>query len=195
MRMLFILLCLPALLLAQDKPDEKSWWELRIDKRPDIYYPHNAHDDAIKTAGLTCLSCHPFTKTNEVELSVIRELGVISNEPLEAICHSCHVVDRSAPTQCKLCHPDPKKIWPKDHNINYVDLHGHDALKDEKICTTCHLDLNYCVDCHFRRDSTARRVHNLGYRLSHGLEARMDPQKCGSCHNPSFCFDCHREIN
>ena len=191
--LLFLLLYLPALLFAQEKPEEKSWWESRIDQRPDLYFPHNAHDTALKNSGLSCLACHPFSKTDEADLKTLRELSVVSNEPLEAICHSCHVVDRSAPAQCQLCHRDPKKIWPADHDVNYVELHGHDALKDEKSCQQCHLDLNYCVDCHFRRDSTTRRVHGLGYRLSHGLEARMDPQQCGSCHNPSYCFDCHRE--
>ena len=67
------------------------------------------------------------------------------------------------------------------------------GLADEQACRSCHLDLNYCVDCHFRRDSMARRVHGLGYRLSHGLEARLDAAGCGRCHNASYCFDCHRE--
>ncbi|WP_456412249.1 hypothetical protein [Thiolapillus sp.] len=189
-----LLSLLSLMVVAGEAPEEKRWWEKRADQRPALYFPHNAHDQAMEESGVLCLACHPFSKTDETDPEAVGEMSAVANEPLEAICHSCHVEDRSAPTECRLCHPDPKKIWPRDHDLDYVRLHGPDALEDERACSSCHLDLNYCVDCHFRRDAASHREHGLGYRLSHGLDARMDPQKCSSCHNPSYCFDCHREI-
>jgi hypothetical protein len=189
-----LLICLPLSLSAGDSPDKTRWWEKRHQQKPELYFPHKAHDKAMESSGVTCLACHPFNAVDESDPEQVARMAVIANEPLEAICHSCHVEDRSAPAECTLCHPSPEKIWPGDHDFDYVRLHGFDAIRDEKICQSCHLDLNYCIDCHFRRDAGVRREHGVGYRLSHGLEARMDPQKCGSCHNPSYCFDCHREI-
>ncbi|WP_456403950.1 hypothetical protein [Thiolapillus sp.] len=191
---LLLLLCLSVPLVAQDQGEEKRWWEKRSEQKPDLYFPHKAHDEVMKTSGVTCLACHPFNPIEETDPGKAAEMAVVANEPLKAICHSCHVEDRSAPAECSLCHPDPKKIWPRDHDFDYVRLHGPDAARDEKACPACHLDLNYCIDCHFRRDANTQRNHGPGYRLSHGLEARMDPRQCGSCHKPSYCFDCHREI-
>jgi hypothetical protein len=190
--LLFVCLCAPV--LAQDQGEEKRWWEKRSEQKPELYFPHKAHDEVMKTSGVACLACHPFNPVEESDPGKVAALALVANEPLKAICHSCHVEDRSAPAQCRLCHPDPKKIWPRDHDFDYVRLHAPDAARDENACRSCHLDLNDCIDCHFRRDATARRQHGPGYRLSHGLEARMDPAQCGSCHNPSYCFDCHREI-
>ena len=174
-------------------PEEPRWWEKRKEQRPELYFPHKLHEEAMEQSGVTCLACHPFNATRESDPATAAALAAVANEPLEAICHSCHVVDRSAPSECRLCHPRPETIWPRDHDFDYVRLHGA-AADDEEACRACHLDLNFCVDCHFRRDAMARRVHGLGYRQSHGLEARLDPAGCGSCHNASYCFDCHREI-
>ncbi len=184
------LLLLPASVSSDE--GEKRWWEKRRERSPELYFPHQAHESAMQESGITCLACHPFNATDEYETETAAELAGIANEPLEAICHSCHVEDRSAPAQCRLCHPQPESIWPRDHDFDYVRLHGL-AAADEQQCRRCHLDLNYCVDCHFHRDPLAERVHGLGYRLSHGLEARLDAAGCGRCHNASYCFDCHRE--
>lgn len=193
------LLCLLVLCgsVVGQEPDgnqEKRWWEKRAEQKPELYFSHQVHDEVMQTSGVTCLACHPFQALDTTDPGEAAKLAVVANEPLEAICHSCHVEDRSAPAECRLCHPEPKKIWPRDHDFDYVRLHGPVAARDENACRECHLDMNYCIDCHFRRDAAARRNHGPGYRLSHGLEARMDPARCGSCHNPSYCFDCHREI-
>ena len=192
--LMILLTCCWAQPGAAEKQEPERWWEKRHRQKPDLYFPHKAHDKVMKTSGVTCLACHPFSGIEETDPERAAAVALVANEPLKAICHSCHVEDRSAPGQCRLCHPDPKKIWPRDHDFDYVRLHGPDAARDETACQVCHLDMSDCIDCHFRRDAAARRKHGPGYRLSHGLEARMDPAQCGSCHNPSYCFDCHREI-
>lgn len=208
MRLLLLLLILFALPAAAEqvapekemagKPEkEKSWWQER-DERTDIYYPHKAHFDAMEKEGDSCLLCHPFNKNSVTDLEQFKKLNVIANEPLEAICHECHVSKLSAPSRCELCHDDPKKIWPRDHNLDYISQHGEDARLDssrpeDKQCSSCHIDQSFCSDCHFRRDKTQRRVHGLGYRASHGIEARMNAASCSRCHNISYCSDCHRK--
>ncbi len=208
MRMLLLLIALfslPALAQqpAQEKEvtaeqkKEKSWWQKR-DERSDIYYPHKAHFDAMEKEGDSCLLCHPFNENSVTDQKQFEKLNVISNEPLEAICHECHVSKLTAPSRCELCHDDPEKIWPKDHNLDYIAHHGEDArldasrAKDEQ-CSSCHIDQSFCSDCHFRRDKTDRREHSLGYRASHGIEARMNAASCSRCHNIGYCSDCHRK--
>lgn len=208
MRLLLLLLSLFTLPVAAeqvtlekevtgDPKEEKSWWQKR-DERSDIYYPHKAHFDAMEKEGDSCLLCHPFNKNSVADLEQFKKLNVISNEPLEAICHECHVSKLSAPSRCELCHDDPKKIWPSDHDLDYVTHHGEDARLDssrpeDKQCSSCHIDQSFCSDCHFRRDKIQRRIHGLGYRASHGIEARMNAASCSRCHNISYCSDCHRK--
>ena len=171
---------------------EKTWWEQR-NKRPDLYYPHNAHMDVMEKEGDSCLLCHPFNANKITDLEQLKKLTVIANEPLEAICHECHVVQLTAPWRCDLCHTNPDTIWPNDHNFDYLTHHGEDARLDEKKCRQCHIDISFCSDCHFRRDPLQRRVHPLGYRTTHGIEARMNTVSCSRCHNAHYCSDCHRE--
>ncbi len=172
---------------------DKSWWEKRH-QRTDIFYPHNAHQAVMKADGDTCLRCHPFNGTDIRDIKRLQAINVIANEPLREICHSCHVVELSAPWRCDLCHDQPQKIWPQDHNFNYIAQHGEDARLDESPCRECHLDLSFCTDCHFRRDGSRHRVHPLAYISAHGLEARFDTASCGRCHNVGYCSDCHRRL-
>ena len=178
---------------GQGKEKEKSWWEKR-EKRPDIYYPHKPHMKTMKQGGDPCLLCHPFSKTDITDLKQIKPLSVIANEPLEAICHDCHMDKLTAPWRCDLCHNDPTVIWPDDHNFNYLNHHGEDSRLDDGECRQCHIDVSFCTDCHFQRDSTQRQAHSLGYRASHGIDARINAASCGRCHNSGYCRDCHQEI-
>lgn len=170
---------------------EKTWWEQR-NKRPDLYYPHNVHMAVMEKEGDSCFLCHPFNKNKITDLEQLKKLNIIANEPLEAICHECHVVKLTAPWHCELCHPDSRTIWPNDHNFNYIAHHSEDARLNESECRQCHIDTSFCTDCHFRRDPL-RRVHTLGYRTTHGIEARVNTASCGRCHNAHYCSDCHRE--
>ena len=181
--------------LPNKKPvEKKSWWESRNAKaeRADIFYPHNAHMQVMDEEGDSCMLCHTFNSNSTVKEERLKTLTTIANEALEPICHDCHVDDLRAPWRCELCHPDPEKIWPDDHNFDYILHHSEDARHDEAICKTCHLDLSFCTDCHLRRDTSGDDYHPMGYQTRHGLESRMMSGNCGRCHNTFFCRDCHR---
>ncbi|MDH3973066.1 MAG: hypothetical protein OEV42_02195 [Deltaproteobacteria bacterium] len=188
-----ILLILPALpSLAADKSEEKRWWEKR-EGMEDLYFPHNEHFKAMKDED-PCMSCHIFTKNSVTDLKKLEALTIIANEPLEVICHECHVDSLKAPSECTLCHKKPDTIWPEDHRYNYIENHGNDSAIDETACKKCHMSNAFCTDCHFRRDSGKSRVHNPAYMGSHGIEARTSPGKCGKCHKGRYCDNCHRSI-
>lgn len=184
-------LFIPLLSLAEEGTKEKSWWEKR-EGMADLYFPHNKHMKALKKKGDPCMLCHPFSPTDITDIKTLEKVTVIANEPLEAICHSCHLVELTAPSECRLCHKDPAKIWPDKHNYKYKRNHAEDARVDPDWCKKCHMSPSFCTNCHFRRDQSARRVHSMGYRGSHGIEARISPGQCGRCHNSRYCRDCHK---
>ena len=94
---------------AAEEPQAKRWWELRHD-RPDLYFRHEKHRDALAASGDLCLACHPFNATRETDAATVQTLTAIANEPLAPICHECHMADRSAPIDCRVCHPDPATV-------------------------------------------------------------------------------------
>jgi len=170
--------------------EEKKWWEKRYDRK-DIKFPHNVHIGIVDQDGDACMLCHSFqqnTITNEKQL---KQLTEISNEPLKAVCHDCHVTELRGPWRCNLCHDDRQKIWPDSHRFNYIDHHGEDARHDETTCNECHIDRSYCTDCHMKRDTTEEDYHPPGYRTMHGIEARMMSFNCARCHNSFYCINCH----
>lgn len=176
---------------AGGKTVEKNWWQKR-NERPDIFYPHNAHMAVMEKEGDPCLLCHSFSKTELTKPEQIVSLTRISNEPLKAICHECHLDRQKAPSRCELCHTDITAVIPSSHDFDYVANHGEDARLDNGRCGECHVDASFCTDCHFRRDNSQRHVHKLGYRSMHGIDARINTYSCGRCHNASYCADCHR---
>jgi len=169
----------------------QTWWEKRNQQR-DLFYPHNAHMEVMKENGDSCLLCHSFNKSSITNVEQQKQLTTIANEPLEAVCHSCHVEKKSAPWRCELCHSQKESIWPEDHNLDYINHHREDAIQNEQVCASCHLELSFCTSCHFKRQPRASEIHPLGYIGRHGLEVRMDAVECGNCHNPGYCRDCHR---
>lgn len=175
---------------AANSEDDNKWWKQR-EKRTDIYYPHDAHMEVMKTEGDSCMLCHSFGKTDLKDPAKIKAVTVIANEALKPICHSCHVEEMRGPWRCNLCHDDKEKIWPADHRNDYVNHHNEIARQNEQWCETCHLDKNFCTDCHFRRDTSGIGYHPLGYRTLHGLESRLNAGRCGRCHNEIYCSDCH----
>jgi hypothetical protein len=186
--MLSLMLILAPQLAAAD---EEKWWQQRKEN-PDGYYPHNAHMAVLTERGDSCLLCHPFSENSERDENRLRQLTTIANEPLEAICHSCHVEERSAPVECALCHPDPRTVWPEDHNGDYIHHHGVDGQELES-CDSCHPNASYCTDCHFSRPLDSGRYHGVGFRYGHALSSRINPEQCGSCHGVGFCRDCHQK--
>ena len=176
---------------ATDTEAEKNWWQKR-QQRPDIFYPHNAHLEVMARQGDSCFLCHPFSPNRLTDPDRVKQLSVIANEPLRAICHDCHVTKLTAPWRCSLCHDDPRKIWPPDHDRDYRNHHAAAARQGSGQCRSCHIDLSFCTDCHLHRERGVERVHDLGYGVRHGLDARIGAAACGRCHNASYCQDCHR---
>jgi len=182
-----------------ESPEKKKWWENRI-KQADIYYPHQAHMQSMTEEGDSCMLCHTFANNKIINEKQLKQLTTIANEPLKAICHDCHLDDVRAPWRCELCHTDKTTIWPDDHNYDYIHQHNEDARISEKACRSCHLDIAFCSDCHFRRSGGGNAkgqglgadYHPLGYQSRHGIDARMMPSQCGRCHNSFYCSDCHR---
>ena len=174
-----------------EREEQKSWWEKRHE-RADLYFPHNAHLEAMQQGKDLCMACHPFNNNRITDLELLDSLQTIYNEPLEEICHSCHMQSRTAPLACEVCHTDPQTIRPADHKGDYTWFHTETARLDEQACRGCHIDLNFCTDCHFRRNPGKRMMHPLGYRDRHGLEARVNPTSCAGCHQFGYCGECHR---
>ncbi len=168
------------------------WWKRREERKPEIYFPHNVHMEIMRQEGDVCMVCHSFQSTEIVDIKLLKRFTEILNEPLKAICHDCHVVERRAPWRCAICHPDKTKIWPQDHNFGYLQHHAEAARRNERACRECHLELSYCTDCHFRRRISGFGYHPPGYLTLHGIEARTMPLNCGRCHNPFYCDNCHR---
>jgi hypothetical protein len=172
------------------KDEEKSWWEKRH-QRSDIYFPHNAHQQVMSESKDVCMACHPFNTNKVTDLKLLEDVQTIYNEPLEVICHSCHMATRTAPLACDVCHTDTQTIRPPDHKGDYTWFHTEAAKIDEKACRVCHIDLNFCTDCHFRRNASKQMLHPLGYRDRHGLDARINPSTCAGCHQYGYCSECH----
>jgi len=194
--LIILLLCFSVFVQAEDSAaptaeKDKSWWSKR-QHSSDIFYPHKPHMDIMKSNGDACMLCHPFSKNNVHDEKFLKPLNDINNEPLEAICHDCHVDKMNAPSECNLCHTKPSAIWPQNHNYDYKNNHAEDSRADQSSCDECHKQLSFCTDCHFKRTLTGSKVHKLGYRTMHGLDARIAPADCGNCHQADYCSDCHR---
>ncbi len=191
LRRIFIFLSLMAALGHGNAGTEvQSWWKQRME-RPDIYYPHQAHFQVMQQRGDSCMLCHSFAANHQHDLPRLETLNAIANEPLEAICHSCHVDEKQAPSRCDVCHSNPQEVWPADHDFDYTNAHSIDAELNPESCTTCHIAVSFCTDCHFGREANPSVGHNLGYINIHGLDARTDTFSCGVCHTSNYCQDCH----
>ncbi len=179
-----------------DIKKEKTWWQKRQHKE-DLNYPHKIHMKTMLDEGDSCMLCHPFSSNLEPDEKKLNSLRKINNEPLKAICHSCHVEKMNAPSACRLCHNDVSTIWPENHNYNYIKRHADDARTDQAGCSACHQSLSFCTACHFKRNYSsefmANNVHKLAYKTLHGIDARMAPAECASCHQVNYCSDCHRQ--
>ncbi len=178
---------------------ERNWWQKR-NKQQDIFYPHKAHYSVMEQMQDSCMLCHSFNANNFNGTKIhnskkLKKFTAIINEPMKAVCHSCHIEEKTAPATCSLCHSEKTDIWPADHNINYLQYHGIDAKHNEAKCDQCHISKQFCSDCHFRRQPRSGIFHPLGFLSRHGSEAQFNPSECGTCHNQQYCTDCHRRKN
>jgi len=176
--------------------DTTLWWKKR-NKQQNIFYPHKAHYQVMAQRQDSCMLCHSFNANsfNGAKIHDSKKLKAITaivNEPMKAVCHSCHVEEKTAPATCALCHGEKTDIWPDDHNINYLQSHGIDAKHNEVSCERCHISKKFCSDCHFRRQPRGGIFHPLGFLGRHGSEVQFNPSECSICHNQQYCTDCHR---
>ena len=117
------------------------------------------------------------------------------------VCETCH-----QPASCERCHDGvlrPQEIHPP----NYTLMHGMDSLSGETDCSTCHMEQDFCVECHegTRVGETLRpppgaSLHPPGFvedpssESFHGEEARRSIEACVSCHSEATCIGCHSVI-
>jgi hypothetical protein len=113
----------------------------------------------------------------------------------QALCHQCHVSDKytkDVPQNCTLCHSNLKSIRPKDHTNKWIQgAHREIAKTSKKLCIECHR-VNFCIDCHKKRDDIRKRVHTRNFLFTHSIEMRRKPSSCNSCHTQNYCISCHR---
>ncbi len=157
----------------------------------DLYFPHNLHMETMNEVGDPCMSCHPFSPNRIKDEEILKDLTSIINEPLEAICHNCHMKELSAPSECRLCHKKMERIIPDDHRFDYIHNHTTQAGLNNSSCENCHPNPTFCTNCHFKRNRLSHQYHNSWYISDHGIDARVSTGSCGKCHNGSFCANCH----
>lgn len=169
----FILLLLfPSLLIAKGKKK----------KHPYDVYNHEMHMGIFEAVPVACETCHADPESYGDRKKVNR-MG----------CHLCH----NSPTpilpatnQCTVCHSGgfPK---PESHKVDWLAKHQSFAKQNPEMCTQCHSNQMFCIDCHKRRDTVSERAHRRNFKFFHSIEARANPHKCDACHTVNTCQECH----
>ncbi len=163
-----------------------------VQKKEKMPFPHKAHFEVIQKRENICLACHPFLAIDIEDKKLDKELNDIMKKPGKEICHSCHMLEKTASSQCVLCHRNMNKILPESHAFDYIEKHVFDAKINSKSCDECHTSPSFCTNCHFKRNGIKNRTHKGWYLNSHGIEARIKPHMCDQCHKKFFCTNCHK---
>lgn len=159
-------------------------------------FNHKSHQKAFADTKLSCTDCHNFS----VKSSSFDPLA--SNVPAgllgisKKVCHECHMgkVELPKVNQCSVCHKDPEKLRPANHELAWKNRHGKMAQMDPDSCNSCHREnQNSCQNCHTQKNTLKPMVHRPNFRLTHSVEARANPAKCTTCHAKiSTCIQCHK---
>lgn len=156
-----------------------------------------------------CRSCH-LTAANYEDCSLChsagRELVPESHEGLweywhgvtaganDATCYQCHVQD-----DCQQCHGGDN-VRPRVHPLNFEFNHSLEARASRIECGTCHMDAQFCAECHAANFVLPETHSEPGWRNGavHGPEALFEIDSCIACHDageavPSTCAGsgCH----
>lgn len=110
-------------------------------------------------------------------------------------CYLCH-----EQSYCDACHAsdNPKEAY---HKTNYVYTHYLDKFIDDRECSSCHDNQDFCVACHeaSRATSGGRPASHAqpGWTTSgHAAVVAYELDACASCHDPvgaePVCMRCHR---
>ncbi len=161
----------------------------RVNIREPLPFGHREHARAFERAGVGCLDCHPVGARAEAEAAL-----PLPEAPLSS-CHGCHLGELArapgdAPSGCLLCHADLEGLMPRDHQLDWISLHGQASRAAGQDCQSCHEPAG-CLDCHDARGAGSENPHPAGFRSTHGVEARIDPRSCSTCHTETSCTSCH----
>jgi hypothetical protein len=184
--------------------------------RPGMAQCFACHEHKDQWSTRQCDGCHhdlPAERVKPASHAVhdgdfVREHGLraASARDLCATCHGepfcaqCHGLTVPA-LPWKLAFDDPKMTGL--HRAGFRLRHAEEARANPGLCTTCHGEGRFCVECHADRKVGAavgsRNPHPPGWVRArggeHGREARMDPASCATCHGGSgeaLCVGCHR---
>jgi hypothetical protein len=83
----------------------------------------------------------------------------------------------------------PRRVRP--HPRNFAMVHGAEAASGQVNCAGCHVQQQFCSDCHAGNEGR-RRFHAPNFAARHAPDAFGREKDCASCHNPElFCRSCH----
>jgi len=137
-----------------------------------LSFSHRTHLDG----QLECRACHVVKVHTEGLAAPMR------------VCLECHKSE-GGPRRCSACHTKPESIFPDFHKgVNIQKTHGKIALGGQYDCKRCHVEPNYCIDCH-----KIEMPHPIGYLQRHNAEVKGKPETCVRCHGDKPCITCHTE--
>jgi hypothetical protein len=119
--------------------------------------------------------------------------GVAAGSDVED-CTDCHVQD-----DCEQCHAGDN-VRPRVHPLNFEFNHSLEAKASRIECGTCHMDPQFCGECHAANLIIPGSHADPGWRSGpvHGPEALFEIESCISCHDageavPATCggLGCH----
>lgn len=159
-------------------------------------FSHKFHDPLFQKAKISCTDCHSFAVKSQAFDPLAKNVDAGFMKANRQVCHECHMgkVELPRVNQCSLCHLNPEKLAPSNHNLAWKKRHGHYAQIDPESCNTCHKEnQNSCQNCHTQKNTLKPMVHRPNFRLTHSIEARTNPAKCTTCHtNTNSCTQCHK---
>jgi hypothetical protein len=180
---------------------------LAIAQASNLIFSHKLH---IKEVGASCSDCHDAAGSSQAQDDLL---------PKSETCFKCH----DSKSECTLCHKDPQHVVPGPGIVSYIDKFSHQAHIHEKQechschagietsvyvderhlpamekCMSCHNDnrkVDYCFDCHAKKDHLKPRDHDEAWRAAHGIQAHLDKDACSRCHSDEYCVKCHEGDN
>lgn len=138
-----------------------------------------------------------FVREHGVRAASARDLCATCHT--EGFCAKCHgVTVPTLPWRLGFDRPSMSGL----HRAGFRNRHADEARASPGLCSTCHAEQKFCVDCHQSERvgvGSGRNPHPPGWMAGvgggHGRAARMDPGSCASCHGGSgeaLCVGCHR---
>jgi hypothetical protein len=178
-------------------PTDDSW----LDKKsPRFHGKSLLNCDKCHDTENECSQCHFGADGSKSPSAWIH--GTTPHDQLsasEAVCNSCHEVNRSygnGPAACHDCHALPAAHVLGEAWLNKTspDFHGGSTLN----CSSCHDTATECSQCHFGADGSKSPTEWVHHQGSHKSLVVSGPV-CNTCHalnrsygnGPAACHDCH----